>query len=99
MPAYTLFQICLPHKSLAPQFRMTPPLQKLTVTSPVNSESPEPDKTSRHSGSAGSDVVPMVSPSELDTSVFKSPTPDSSESPKQVTTDCEDCTRLVQLLN
>ena len=80
----TPFQIRLPQSTLHPQFSLTPPPQTSTLKAAQQTVSEHQFKSTR-SDSNSSDV-PMISPSELDTSVFKSPTPsDVSECQNQET--------------
>ena len=78
----TPFHIHLPQSSLHPQFSMTPPSQRPTLPIPAKptqqqqTESGQQQKPPQSgSNTSSSSDVPMVSPSEIDTSVFKSPTP------------------------
>ena len=78
--AGTPFNIHLPQSSLHPQFSMTPPSQRPALPNSAKpaqqTASAQPQKAAQSgSNSSASSDVPMVSPSELDTSVFKSPTP------------------------
>ena len=99
----TPFQIHLPQNNLHPQFSMTPPTQRPKLLSPVNSTQSVPGqhKTAQSaSNSSTSSDVPMVSPSELDTSVFKSPTPsEMSESQNQKKTNVDKSHQTTQDTN